>query len=345
MLPSSVRRVVGVAPQSPAVSSLASSVPLAAAAAAAAAAAVASISGRSSYKPNCHQRRYSSSKPSRPDDSFSASRPSVPASRKRKAKETPVVPQLPSVPSTRHIKDGALALSTFFALHRPISVTKILPTSVSSDAFAEIFKYRKHGVTDVLSTLSQTVQDLEKPLSKLKTNANSGTKQQRQLQQQQQKQQQEAAEDDSGARMIYQGHESSGMSGQFIPFHPPPPPRPMTDADAAAADVMAAADQEPITRVYKAIVTIEEIIDADGQIKVLAHSPEMVDERSLQPRTFLERMALRQLHYEDARARQTRERSMHAISVKRQRKLKMKKKKYKKLMRKTRNIRRKLDRL
>jgi hypothetical protein len=35
---------------------------------------------------------------------------------------------------------------------------------------------------------------------------------------------------------------------------------------------------------------------------------------------------------------------MYAISVKRQRKLRMKKKKYKKLMKRTRNERRKLDR-
>ncbi len=54
----------------------------------------------------------------------------------------------------------------------------------------------------------------------------------------------------------------------------------------------------------------------------------------------LERMALRQLRYEDAR--QHGHDGMLAISVKRQKKLKMKKKKYKKLMRRTRNLRRKL---
>jgi hypothetical protein len=103
MLPSSVRRVVSTAPSSPVVASLASSAPRAAA----------SVFGRA-YKPNGHQRRYSSSKPSSPDDGSRdfAARPSVPASggskatgekRKRKAKDAG--PQLPSVPSTRHIKD------------------------------------------------------------------------------------------------------------------------------------------------------------------------------------------------------------------------------------------------
>jgi hypothetical protein len=59
-----------------------------------------------------------------------------------------------------------------------------------------------------------------------------------------------------------------------------------------------------------------------------------------QPRSFLERLALRQFKFDEAQGR----RDMHAISVKRQRKLKMKKKKYKKLMKRTRVLRRKLDR-
>ena len=141
------------------------------------------------------------------------------------------------------------------------------------------------------------------------------------------------------------------MTGQFQPFTAPAAPQPMTDADAAAAAVeMAAADEQsvvPQTRVYKALVTIEETVGADGSLKVVAHSPQMVDEDDAQPARFLERMALRQINHDDARARQMNDKSrtMHAISVKRQRKLKMKKKKYKKLMRRTRNIRRKLDRL
>lgn len=98
MLPSSVRRVVAAAPPS----SLASSVPRAA--------AVYSLP----YKPNSlHQRRYSSSKPSSPDDGSRdfAARP-VPASRakseKAKGQAKGAAPQPPSVPSTRHIGDEGL---------------------------------------------------------------------------------------------------------------------------------------------------------------------------------------------------------------------------------------------
>ncbi|KAK3945460.1 hypothetical protein QBC46DRAFT_372296 [Diplogelasinospora grovesii] len=344
MLPSSVRRVVTAAPQCPVVSSLASSAPRAA-----------SAYGLS-YKPNCHQRRYSSSKPSSPDNDPKdfATRPSVPASgsskasgekRKRKAKEASAAPQLPSVPSTRHIKDEALALSTFFALHRPISVTQLLPKPVTNDAFAEIFNQRRgHRVTDVISTLSQTVHDLEQPLAKLNLNDK---------QQQQQIEQQEA--EDGSTRLSLKhadGTETSvyiqlnSMSGHFLPYTPPPPPEPLSDVqaevEAAAVEEALEESEVPQTRVYKAIVTIEETVDADGQYKVLAHSPQLIEEGS-QPRTFLERMALRQLRYEEAR--QNQDKTMHAISVRRQKKLKMKKKKYKKLMRRTRNLRRKLDRL
>jgi len=344
MFPSSVRRAVAAVPQAPAVStiSLASAAPRAAAAAA---------YGRPA------QRRYSSSKPSSPNDGPRdfAARSSVPASssskaagekRKRKVKDAaPAVAQLPSVPSTRHIKDESFALSTFFALHRPISVTRLLPEPVTDDAFAEIFnpQPRSHRVGDVLATLSQTVQGLTQlSLGDAgKQDAGNGSSHHRMTYKH---------ADGTEADLVF---EPGSMASQFLPFTPPPAPRPMTDADVADEMAAAAAEEqhqhteEPQTRVYRAIVTIEETVDADGQYKVMAHSPELVDESA--PRSFLERMAQRQLRFDDARVARlqspTAGKTMHAISVKRQRKLKMKKKKYKKLMRKTRNERRKLDRL
>ncbi len=91
---------------------------------------------------------------------------------------------------------------------------------------------------------------------------------------------------------------------------------------------------------YKAVLTIEEQVDADGQIKITAHSPQIIEESAV-PRSFLERMAVRHLKYEEA---QRQREKLLAISVKRIRKLKMKKKKYKKLMKRTRNLRRRQDR-
>jgi len=232
-----------------------------------------------------------------------------------------------------------------------------MPKSVSDDAFAQIFvsRTRNNRVADVLSTLSQTVSDLEEPLSRV--NIANGDKQRSQ-------EAQDAAEDGTAKLSLKHSDGSetnlhiqlNPMAGQYLPYAPPPAPEPLTEAevDVEAANGTVAeelAEQgETQTRVYKAMVTIEETVDADGQVKVVAHSPELVEEDGAapapavgRPQSFLERMAWRQLRYDEARRQQ--DRTMQAISVKRQRKLRMKKKKYKKLMRKTRNIRRKLDRL
>lgn len=364
MIPSSVRRVVATA--SPSLTSSASR------------AAAVTLTGRT----KCHQRRYSSSKPSSPDNGSKelAAGQSLPAAkateakasggekRKRRAKDASAqAKQLPSVPSTQHLSpEGqsahfatlhhfkislsntlkpALGLSTFFSLHRPISVTHTFPKTVSDDAFAAIFTPRNPAqrVADVMSTLSHAANDLEGPMGKMSLGGSS------------------THEDENATRIDFKlpdGSESAvyvqlnAMSGQFLPFSPPPFPVAQQPGSASALDAAeAAADMEqemPTHRVYKAILTIEETTDENGEVKVVAHSPQLIEEGSEEtdvgvPRTFLERMALRQLRYEDARGRRMDE--MHAISVKRQKKLKMKKKKYKKLMKRTRNDRRKLDRI
>ncbi|KAJ4297297.1 hypothetical protein N0V88_004215 [Collariella sp. IMI 366227] len=242
---------------------------------------------------------------------------------------------------------SGLALSTFFALHRPISVTQLMPKTITDESFAQIFaqRTRNNRVSDVLSTLSQTVNDLEEPLSRMSI-AND-------------KQAQEAEDGSTKLSLKHpDGTETNvylqlnSLSGHYLPYSPPPAPQPVSEsapveaesATSAIAEELAA-EPEPSTRVYKAMVTIEETVDANGQYKVTAHSPELVEEDSqVAPRSsFLERLAWRQLRYDEARRQQ--DRTMQAISVKRQRKLRMKKKKYKKLMKKTRNLRRKLDRL
>ncbi|KZL70612.1 phytanoyl- dioxygenase, partial [Colletotrichum incanum] len=344
MLPSSVRRVVASAPQSPIVASLSTSAPRA---------ATATITLQ--QRPGGHQRRWSSSSPSSPNNNGSKDMPgqgqSVHAStssnssnsksngekRKRKSKdsaEREAAQKLPSVPSTQHLSQEALGLSTFFSLHRPISVTHSMPKSVTEEAFAAIFKPRTKAnkVTDVISTLSRTTDDLEGAMAKMtiasqEVDASGEPVQKIDLK-----------HPDGSESSVYV--QLNAMAGQFIPFRPPPVPEAMgaTDAhaDSAIEDV---ADEAPHHRVYKAMFTIEETTDADGQVQVLAHSPKIMQDEV--PRSFLERMALRQMKFDEAQGHDT----MQAISVKRQRKLKMKKKKYKKLMKRTRNLRRKLDRI
>jgi hypothetical protein len=276
--------------------------------------------------------------------------------RKRRAKDaSEMAKKLPVVPSTAHLSpegqsspchtplvlpwvsdltfvDTALGLSTFFSLHRPISVTHTFPKTVSDDAFASIFTPRTQAqrVADVTSTLSHTVDSLEGPMAKM-TLGN-------QMEDIDNSTRIDLKHPDGSESAVYV--QLNTMSGQFLPFSPPPlPEQPGSMEMESAAEVE---EIEPSHRVYKAVLTIEETTDADGQVKVVAHSPQLIEE-DVAPRTFLERMALRQLKYEDAL--RTRLNDMHAISVKRQKKLKMKKKKYKKLMKRTRNERRKLDRI
>lgn len=257
-----------------------------------------------------------------------------------------------------NICDTALALSSFFSLHRPISVTHSLPRIVTDDAFARIFTQRARGPakpSEVMSTIEHTVQALDHPMAgSAVERVVNGTG--------------PDYEDGIHKDDLMRGGDIppeaavtvqiNNMSGSFLPFRPPPLPQPYSSpapteggTDKAYADAALAAEireqRAQQTRVYRAVFTIEESTDAHGDVKILAHSPELIEEPQQEdgggaeaaagtgavpePRTFLERMALRQMRYE-------------AISVKRQRKLKMKKKKYKKLQKRLRHERRKLDR-
>ncbi len=232
---------------------------------------------------------------------------------------------------------AALALSSFFSQHRPISITHSLPRAITEDAFASIFspKTRAQKSSDVINTLSRTMNQLEGPMASLTLQEGEPSEENMHRI--------ELKHPDGSESSIYV--QLNSMSGQFLPFQPPPHPEPEAEAGAEAADTGAEAaleaHEEPHLRVYKAVLTIEEQLDADGQIKITAHSPQIIEEPGT-PRSFLERMAIRHLKYEEARRHRE---DMNAISVKRIRKLKMKKKKYKKLMKRTRNLRRKLDRI
>lgn len=360
MLPGSVRRVAAAAPHTPILSSIGS----------APRPAVANIA--LTCRPLA-QRRYSSSKPSRDNDSGdlpvnqsvqpstvskTAGAKSSGEKRKRKAKDSSGEQQLPRVPSTQSIPNESLALSSFFSLHRPISVTHSLPRIVTDDAFAAIFTQRARAAkpSEVMSTISRTVQGLEQPMATLSVESDVNS---------------HGPESESGLHKLDMMHgdgaeaavsvQVNSMSGSFLPFRPPPLPQPHSATgsgasegkDAAGLAAAAEEDQQTQTRVYRAVFTIEESTDAHGDVKILAHSPELIEEpqqegarKAPEPRTFLERMALRQMRYEDSRDQQqhVRDGSILAISVKRQRKLKMKKKKYKKLQKRLRHERRKLDR-
>lgn len=144
------------------------------------------------------------------------------------------------------------------------------------------------------------------------------------------------------------------------------------------ADGQAAVRQEPREKeaqesdkeaaVYQAYLTVKEYVSRDGSKFFTAHASPLVRIRKQEPKRPMriskklrrgfnqsiptsEAQDVAPRTYRERRQRNMRilkelaERTMHALSVKRQRKLKMKKHKHKKLMRKTRNLRRKLDKL
>ena len=222
-----------------------------------------------------------------------------------------------------------------------------MPKTVTDEQFASIFapRTKANKMSDAMSTLSSTIDQLEGPMASLTVDGQQD-------------------HGDGMSRLEVKHHDGSessiylqvdAMSGDFLPFRPPPLPQPVTqstnnaaaeesEASAAAAE-LEAAEEAPHHRVYKAMFTIEESMEADGQIRIIAHTPQILQDEQQQPRSFVERLAQRQLKLDETRGRAGRGAAgLYAISVKRQRKLRMKKKKYKKLMRRTRNERRKLDR-
>jgi hypothetical protein len=305
------------------------------------------------------QRRYSSSS-SKPSDGFDASGPSSSGQthakgvnggageskregrRSRRAgKEQRSAQQqqhdaafskLPSVPSTQYQQPHDVHVASFFSIHRPISVSTTVPPSSNQEAFDAIFSSKKSAKAeqeDVMLTLSSAVQSMENT----------------------------AAEHNDLGRHLevdVQPYDSMNMSDiklsvdelakRLRPFHPPPPPMPFDEAKEIANARQS--ESSPQENSYSTVLTIHESTDATGRKTYEAHTTpfvrtqdmdapgateheEFIDVPQKKGSTYIERLR--------------NNRTMHAISTKRRRKAKMKKHKYKKLLRNTRTLRRKLD--
>ncbi|MCJ1481291.1 hypothetical protein MMC06_001448 [Schaereria dolodes] len=299
--------------------------------------------------------------------------------RRQKLKDTSQVPteemkeilkhQLPSVPSTQHLHSHDVHVASFFSIHRPISVTASVPPKSTSDVFSSIFTLRnsrKSRPADVIYTISSAVNALESTSDRF-----SGPDPP--AQQTQEVEDLRAAVTDASAsnNEITNLDEQASpnihiniqeLAKNFRPFVPPPPPVPMDVSTSQAqtqAETRGPTELSPTTqKSYSTIVTILENTHPDGNKTYQAHTSPIRElpsrilpqtdilEEPAVPRQqpFLERMRVRRQKWEDSRE-QSRRTVWRALSVRRQRKLKMKKHKYKKLMRKTRNLRRRLDRL
>ncbi|KAH7319228.1 hypothetical protein BKA65DRAFT_514046, partial [Rhexocercosporidium sp. MPI-PUGE-AT-0058] len=276
---------------------------------------------------------------------------------------------LPSVPSTQHIPQLQISASDFFSLYRPMSLTHIFPKAVTDEAFASIFAPRTksnktEGVISVLSEIQHDFEEMSRQMSA------GGIK--ISVAQETEDAWNEETDDVRAAITAESYHRKASetknldgapqegtenlmdfpphiLSGRYRPFHPPAAPVPIDSIESLAAGKEAVAqsqaqerEPEPLHRTYTAMLTIEESTDANGDVTYMAHSSPLIEDAPRAgPTKFLERMQQRRERY---RIQRSEENDMLAISVKRQRKLKMKKHKYKKLMRRTRNLRRRLDR-
>lgn len=270
-----------------------------------------------------------------------------------------------------------ISLSSFFSLHRPLSLSTPLPPITTQESFASLFdskaKPASNNPNDVMYTIGNTIDALD---------PHSQTAQQDSQDLHWQVIQESTSNTNQGVKHLdgappHAAKSLEEMVSQLRPFMAPPPPtaeaKPASTASATAAEkkakkaasaTTAAAEEKGLSKKsFQTTITVTENTSAEGVTYYTANSTPMVRipssqnsnttsqtpvqdalQRQHHGQPFLERMRERQLAYEDYRAEREEENSMQLISVKRQRKLKMKKHKYKKLMKRTRNLRRRLDR-
>ena len=297
--------------------------------------------------------------------------PSVPATR-----HLPPVGELdyrlgPILTPTNGIPD--IHVASFFSIHRPISVTTPYPSISTESTFSSIFsprKQQKPHPADVIYTISSAVENLEAA-----SHPNNPRSQQHQQQEESDLRAAVTEASSSNAETTHldaqpQNHlyiNIQELAKNFRPFVPPPPPVAMGSPEEIAAAQLAQRTQRAKATKQKSYSTVLRILETthpDGQITYKTRtspiredpiSPEnaadSVEDPGLPPKPrirqpFLNRMKIKQEAWEESvspAGRRVRE-QWRAISTKRQRKLKMKKHKYKKLMRRTRNLRRRLDR-
>lgn len=251
-------------------------------------------------------------------------------------------------------------VASFFSIHRPISVTTSIPPASSESSFSSIFAARdrqKYLPSDVIYTLSSAMDNMEHSVSKSQQQLKGGPDLHAAVTQA------SASNADPGAARHLDGqphdlqinlHE---LAKTFRPFVSPPAPVPMdTTQKTTSKNQRSTAKRRRTTqKSYSTTLTILESTHPNGRKTYKAQTTPIREEPmgensavlemppgSRQP--FLNHMWERQRQLEKWRDNGPAKGLWRAISVKRQRKLKMKKHKYKKLMRRTRNLRRRLDR-
>ena len=141
------------------------------------------------------------------------------------------------------------------------------------------------------------------------------------------------------------------ISDVYLPFMPPPPPQPLPERSRSRRKALQPTPKPHSPTTIKTTNTDTPLTPQDSNFPRNFFQTRPIP--TLLP--FRERMRGRMIRYEDRRQRGWEDEEedgqqrrgnrgvMYAISVRRQRKLKMKKHKYKKLMKRTRNLRKKVE--
>ncbi|PWY90181.1 hypothetical protein BO70DRAFT_359177 [Aspergillus heteromorphus CBS 117.55] len=293
------------------------------------------------------QRRYSSSS-SKPSDGSnkvdassqtpakgvnSADKREGKASRRRSkdsngrnaSKQQTAFSRLPSVPSTQHLQPHDVHVASFFSIHRPISVSTTIPPTSTPEAFDAIFTAKKSAkpeVDDIIFTLSSAVDSMEDPAH-------------------------HAGAEEEGS-LHYIDMKGNGLPELKVsvdelmrglrPFHPPPPPEPR----AASVEIQDKEDEGKST-----LLALHQLIDARIAAYEAHNGPLLPADNMEAPGAIGEADAVVDVPHNSGTTYIERLRNnstMHAISTRRRRKLKMKKHKLKKLRKRTRTLRQKLER-
>jgi hypothetical protein len=225
-----------------------------------------------------------------------------------------------------------------FAVHRPISVKHTIPEPISDAQFKALFQPRtsrqKH--LDAMSQMDSAIAGLETA----------------------------AEEMDETIHLDPLNAGEDPMAQYYRTNRPPPPPRPIEEVQQEQQKLATRSQRRRKGKSWQTTITVTEYTDGRGHRTFQADSSPIVRVSRIQPRVieephpaqtvsirqpFLERMRLRQQQWRGSiggKIRAPAEKPhMLLISVKRQRKAKMKKHKLKKLRKRTRNLRRKLGKL
>jgi len=274
------------------------------------------------------------------------------------------------------------SLASFFSLHRPLSPTCTIPPPASMEAFRSIFETQhEHDSWENGNSAERRPEDMIYTLHHNFDNFDGGAGSSQEDGVRWEVLQESPSNSEGGVKHLDGPPRRRTMDelvAPFRPFHAPPPPQAFSTERKSAPVERKRIVRQPKQKHYETTIRVTETTTADGQrtysaipspivripdpeeqAKLSYREPPSQQIRIRQP--FLERMRKRQQLYLQAhhskvlehmdepravirRAPSHRRPQMLLISVKRQRKLKMKKHKYKKLMRRTRNLRRRLDR-